>query len=321
MIGDEEAFVSADVGIAFATPGLRSAETLVSNADVAYYRAKNRADQHYEMFDVEMRSWVESRRTLEIALRYGIDRGEFDLHYQPIVELDGGRVRGFEALVRWNHPMLGLLLPDEFIPLAEDSGLIVPLGEVLLADACERLAQLQSVGPDTFVSVNLSGRQLALPDLVANVASAVRCAGARASGLHLELTETMLLRDVDAAEQSLHSLKEVGVNLCLDDFGTGYSSLSYLGRFPIDTLKVDRAFISDLGRGGRDASIVAMIVGMAGALDLDVVAEGVETEDQVAALRQMGCGLAQGYLFAVPAPWTEAQTFIGATLAQSGSAR
>ncbi|WP_208028998.1 sensor domain-containing protein [Rhabdothermincola sediminis] len=302
---DDEAFISADVGIAFSPNGAGTAETLVSNADVAYYQAKDRPDQDYDVFDAQMRAWVESHRKLEIALRYGIDRDEFELHYQPIVELATGRVVGLEALARWNHPMLGLLAPKEFIPLAEDTGLIVPLGERLLTQACERLATWQQRRPGLFVSVNLSGRQLPLPDLVQKVEDCLQHAGADPAGLHIELTETILLRDVEAAATSLEALKRIGVKLCLDDFGTGYSSLSYLWRFPIDTLKVDRSFVSRLGSGDREESIVAMIVGMAGALDLDVVAEGVECAVHAERLLSLGCRLGQGFHFARPCPPAE----------------
>lgn len=317
---DDEAFISADVGIAFSPYGTGTAETLISNADVAYYQAKDRPDQDYDVFDAEMRSWVESHRKLEIALRYGIDRDEFELHYQPIVELATGRVTGMEALARWNHPMLGVLAPKEFIPLAEDTGLIVPLGERLLSQACERLAAWQQRRPDLFVSVNLSGRQLPLPDLVQRVEDCLERAGADPSGLHIELTETMLLRDVEAAATSLEALKRIGVKLCLDDFGTGYSSLSYLWRFPIDTLKVDRSFVARLGSGDREESIVAMIIGMAGALALDVVAEGVESSLHAERLLSLGCRLGQGFHFARPKPASDVEHLIdGATMPVRGT--
>jgi diguanylate cyclase (GGDEF)-like protein/PAS domain S-box-containing protein len=316
---DDEAFIAANVGIAFSPYGSGTAETLVSNADVAHFQAKDRPDQDYDVFDAEMRSWVESRRKLEIALRYGIERDEFELHYQPIVELATGRVVGLEALARWNHPMLGVLAPKEFIPLAEDTGLIVPLGERLLSQACECLATWQQQRPDLFVSVNLSGRQLPLPDLVQRVESCLDQVGADPSGLHIELTETMLLRDVESAATSLEALKRIGVKLCLDDFGTGYSSLSYLWRFPIDTLKVDRSFVSRLGSGDREESIVAMIIGMAGALDLDVVAEGVESPLQAERLLALGCRLGQGFHLSRPEPASEIGRLLdGATVPAPG---
>ncbi len=306
-VGAEEAFLSASIGIAFAVLGLSSAETLISNADVAMYRAKERGSPRFEVFDAEMRARVDSRRRLEIALRHGIDRDEFELAYQPIVALEHGRIVGFEALVRWNHPLLGQLPPNEFIPVAEDSGLILQLGELLLAEACDRLAAWQERHPDLFVSVNLSGRQLAQPDLVDVVERCLARAGATPSGLHIELTETVLLRDVDAAVRRLQHLRRTGVKLSLDDFGTGYSSLSYLTRFPIDVVKIDRSFVSQLGIDDRDSSVVTMIVNMARTLGLEAVAEGVESETQLRVLRELGCTLAQGYLFAKPQSAVDAE--------------
>jgi diguanylate cyclase (GGDEF)-like protein len=309
-VAAEEAFLSASIGIAFAVLGLSSAETLISNADVAMERARERGSPRFEVFDAEMRARVDSRRKLEIALRHGIDRDEFELAFQPIVSVDDGAIVGFEALARWNHPLLGQLPPGEFIPVAEDSGLIVPLGELLLAEACDRLAAWQERHPDLFVSVNLSGRQLAQPDLIDVVERCLSRAGAAPGGLHIELTETVLLRDVDAAVRRLELLRRTGVHLSLDDFGTGYSSLSYLTRFPIDVVKIDRSFVSQLGVDERDASIVTMIVGMARTLGLDAVAEGVESETQLGALRDLGCARAQGYLFAKPQPAADAEVML-----------
>ena len=301
-VGHEEAFLTATIGIAFAVLGLSTAETMLSNADVAMFRAKERGTQRYEVFDADMRSWIDARRKLEIALRHGLERGEFELYYQPIVSIGGRRVVGLEALARWNHPLLGLLPPSEFISVAEESGLIVPLGEVLLEQACQRLAGWQRTRPELFVSVNLSGRQLARAELVGEVRAALDRAGAPPDRLHLEITETVLLRDVEAAVRRLGSLRDTGVGLCLDDFGTGYSSLTYLTRFPIDTIKVDRSFVSQLGAATRDSTVVTMIVGMAHTLQLDVIAEGVETEAHLRALEDLDCPMAQGYLFAKPMP-------------------
>jgi diguanylate cyclase (GGDEF)-like protein/PAS domain S-box-containing protein len=313
QIGDEEAFISASVGIAFSPHGLSTADVLISNADVAMHRAKER-DQRYEIFDVEMRAWVESRRRIELALRYGIERNEFDLHYQPIVDLTDGRVLGVEALARWNHPAHGLLAPSEFIPVAEDSGLIVQLGDSLLRRACEQLTSWERTHPDLFVSFNLSGRQLAMPDLVASIRGALSSSGAKPGGLHLELTETILLHDVEGALQALHDLNELGVRVCLDDFGTGYSSLSYLTRFPIDTLKVDRSFVSQLGVNDRESSVVTMIVGMATTLGIEVIAEGVETARQHELLKGFDCPMGQGFLFSPPMPASDIAALLGRDL-------
>ena len=306
MVGADEAFVNASVGIAFAPDGSGAAETHINNADVAMSRAKSSSVTRYEVFDSEMRAWVEAQRKTEIALRHGIERAEFELHYQPVVRLDDGTMSGVEALVRWNHPQRGRLLPASFIPIAEDSGLIVPLGERILRDAITQSARWRT-SPDApvgglSVAINLSGRQLAETDLVDVVRSALEDVDADPSLVTFEITETVLLEDVDAVVGTLSDLKDLGVRLSLDDFGTGYSSLTYLCRLPIDTVKVDRSFVSQLGTGTRDASIVEMVVTMARTLQLDVVAEGVETQLQADVLQSYECKFAQGYLFSEPRP-------------------
>jgi diguanylate cyclase (GGDEF)-like protein/PAS domain S-box-containing protein len=311
-VASEEAFIKAYVGIAFAPAGAGTAESLISNADVAMNRARDAANVGFEVFDTEMRAWVDSRRKLEIAMRHGIERGEFELFYQPVVEIKTQSIHGFEALVRWHHPELGLLPPSEFIPLAEDSGLIVSLGERILCDACEQLARWQRAYPERglTVSVNLSGRQLALNDLPATVAAALLGAGADPKGLDLEITETVLLDDVEAATRTLNGLKKIGVNLSMDDFGTGYSSLTYLCQFPIDVVKVDRSFVSMMGANTRDASIVSIVVGLAQTLQLVVVAEGVETKEQLDTLDALDCQYAQGYYFAKALPAADAEKLL-----------
>jgi predicted signal transduction protein with EAL and GGDEF domain len=304
MIGADEAFVNASVGIAFAPNGLGTAESLVGNADVAMGRAKDGSVTRYEVYDLEMRAWVEAQRKTEIALRHGIDRSELELFYQPVVALDGGEINGVEALVRWNHPQRGRLLPKDFMSIAEDSGLIVPMGEQILREAIAQSARWNEMATDRpmSVAINLSAPQLAHPALVDVVRSALDDAGADPSRVELEITETVVLDDVDAVVGTLGLLKDLGVRISLDDFGTGYSSLTHLCRLPIDTVKVDRSFVSQLGTGTRDASIVEMVVTMARTLRLDVVAEGVETEQQAAMLRHYGCPFAQGFLFSEPVP-------------------
>jgi diguanylate cyclase (GGDEF)-like protein/PAS domain S-box-containing protein len=307
MVGADEAFVNASVGIAYAVEGIGDAETLISNADVAMGRAKVSSVNRYEVFDSEMRAWVEAQRKTEIALRHGIERNEFELYYQPVVELETNETRGHEALVRWNHPNLGTLAPAEFMPLAEESGLIVPLGEQIMRQAIRQSADWErdGNGRNSFVAINLSARQLESPDLAGMVRDALVEFGANPARVAFEITETVLLHDVDTVVQTLDELKRLGVRLSLDDFGTGYSSLTYLTRLPIDVVKVDRSFVSQLGTGSRDASIVEMVVTMARTLQLDVIAEGVETEEQAAVLRSLGCRYAQGYLFAHPKPVAE----------------
>ena len=302
VVDDDEAFVSAAVGVAVVDGTIAAGvgvDQLVSDAGVAMARAAE-AGVAVEVFDAEMRAEVEERRTLELRLRRGVERGEFELAYQPIVELATDRVAGFEALARWTDPPSTGMGPAQFIPVAEDSGLIGALGAELLAQACEQLARWQRTHPEVVVSVNLSARQLADPELPERVQRALALAGADAAGLHLEITETVLLDDVDRAVASLQQLKSTGVHLSLDDFGTGYSSLSYLCRLPVDVVKIDRSFVSGLGVSERDTSVVAAIVGMASTLGHDLVAEGVETADQAAHLLSLGCRLAQGYLWSRP---------------------
>jgi diguanylate cyclase (GGDEF)-like protein/PAS domain S-box-containing protein len=311
VIDDDEAFISAAVGIAIADDEEGSVDQLVSDAGVAMARAVE-ADAGVEVFDVEMRSQVEERRTLELSLRRGLERGEFGLAYQPIVELADGRLLGFEALARWADAPTPGMGPAQFIPVAEASGLIGALGSELLHQACGQLAHWQRIRPEVFVSVNLSARQLAEPDLPERVARALSLAGADPAGLHLEITETVLLDDVDAAVESLQKLKLTGVRLCLDDFGTGYSSLTYLCRLPVDVVKIDRSFVAGLGISDRDSSVVAAIIGMAGTLGHDLVAEGVETTAQAGRLRALGCDMAQGYLYSRPVPAPEAGAMLDA---------
>ncbi|MFN8039850.1 MAG: EAL domain-containing protein [Acidimicrobiales bacterium] len=302
FVAGDDAFVAASVGIAYSPVGEGTAESLVSNADVAMNRAKEGSATRYEVFDSEMRAWVDARRKLEVALRHGIDREEFQLHYQPVVDLESGRITGVEALVRWDHPRLGLLPPGEFIPLAEDSGLIIPLGEWIVGEASRQLARWHGPHPDLKVSVNLSARQLALPGFADSVATALHEAGADPGGLTFEITETVLLDDLEAAGRTLDELKALGASIALDDFGTGYSSLTNLVRLPIDVVKIDRSFVDDLDRGGPGTTIVATVVNLAATLELEVVAEGVETEAQRRALVELGCPSAQGFLFSRPTP-------------------
>src|SRR6478735_5698000 len=310
LVDDDEAFIGAAVGIAIADGASGSVDQLVSDAGVAMARAVE-AEAGVEVFDVEMRSQVEERRTLELRLRRGLERGEFGLAYQPIVELADDRLLGFEALARWTDPPTPGMGPTQFISVAEDAGLIGALGGELLSQACGQLARWQRMRADVFVSVNLSARQLADPDLPARVARALAEAGANPAGLHLEITETVLLDDLDRAVESLQQLKLTGVRLCLDDFGTGYSSLTYLSRLPVDVVKIDRSFIAGLGVSDRDSSVVAAIIGMAGTLGHDLVAEGVETTAQAARLRALGCDMAQGYLYSRPVPAVDAGAMLG----------
>ena len=305
----------ASLGIVFTNCAARSAEVLLADADAAMYRAKSSRRGSCVLFDEAMRIEDGARLATEAALRAGLDRDELRVVYQPIVDRRTGDAVGMEALVRWQHPERGLVSPIDFIPVAEQSGLIVPLGRWVLEQACAEAASWGPEGP--YVSVNLSARQIAQHDLVATVAEVLADSGLEPERLGLEVTESVLLDESESPADTLCGLKALGVRLLLDDFGTGYSSLSYLKRFPIDVLKVDRSFIASLGDGTEDDTIVAAVVGMARGLGMSVVAEGVETEQQLARLGVLGCQLAQGFYFAAPQPAAEACRLLRAPERQS----
>jgi EAL domain-containing protein (putative c-di-GMP-specific phosphodiesterase class I) len=269
------------------------------------YRAKERGRNRYEVFDSSMRVEAVERLEMEQALRRALGRSELCLFYQPVLDVDSGSVVGVEALLRWNHPERGLLRPAEFISLAEDTGLILPIGRWALQEACRQAQRWREADPQRLpltIAVNLSARQLAQPDVADMVAEALESTGTDPSQVWLEITESVLTGDTETTIGALRALKALGVRLSVDDFGTGYSSLLYLKRFPVDTLKVDRAFVAGLGTHPEDTAIVAGVVRLAQTLGLTAIAEGVETEEQRAALLALGCDLAQGYLFGHPEP-------------------
>jgi diguanylate cyclase (GGDEF)-like protein/PAS domain S-box-containing protein len=290
--------VTASVGIAVWTPGA-TADDLMRDADAAMYRAKERGRARYELFHAGMRAWAESWFTIEEELRQALERKELSNVYQPIVDPADGSIAGFEALVRWNHPDRGTVPPADFIPMAEQNGLIVPLGHGVLREACEEAA----TWPEALrISVNLSPRQLSDPGLVDSVSAVLKVTGLAPDRLSLEITESAFTDDPARALDVLRRLKQIGVRLELDDFGTGYSSLTYVRMFPIDALKIDRSFVQGVCQSPEDAAIVEAVISMGRALGVNVVAEGVESEDQSAALQGLGCKLAQGYLFSRPVP-------------------
>jgi diguanylate cyclase (GGDEF)-like protein/PAS domain S-box-containing protein len=292
-------YVSASFGVAYAGVG-SDAEDLMRDADAALYRAKARGRGRCELFDAPMRAQAMARLEIETGLRVGLGTEQLTLHYQPVVDLESGATLALEALMRWSHPVRGSVSPGEFIPVAEESGLIVPLGRWALLEACGQAAALGPDGPP--VSVNLSARQLAHPDIVQHVVTALDTTGLPARRLWLELTETALFEEADAPLPVLHELKALGVALVLDDFGTGYSSLAYLQRFPLDALKIDRAFVAEMTEDSRASALVEAIATMARSLGLTVVPEGIETQAQREALIALGCRYGQGFFFGRPEP-------------------
>ena len=301
VVRGSEAFVTASIGIAMWAGGPETPIDLLRNADTAMYRAKDSGRNRFEIFDAAMQAWAAARLDYESALRRAIERNEMRVHYQPIVRLDDGAIVGAEALVRWDRGDLGLVAPGEFIALAEETGLIVPIGEWVLAQAVRDAAAWQAIAPGVAVSVNLSPRQLAAGDIIGSVRYALDREDLAPELLRLEITESVLMDDAPRNLDTLHALTDLGVRLALDDFGTGYSSLTYLRRFPIDTLKIDQSFVRPLTIGG-DTTIVRAIIDLAHALGLVVVAEGIDTEAKWRTLQEVGCEVGQGYLFARPEP-------------------
>ncbi len=299
-----EIFITASIGIALSSARLGMPEEILRDADLAMYHAKAKGKARHEIFDDSMSAPALERMDLEMDLRSAISRHEFRLHYQPILRLDTGRITEVEALIRWQHSKRGLLQPEAFIGLTEETGLIVPIGQWVLNEACRqaRTWQLEfPSNPPLVMSVNLSAKQFQHPTLVQEISLALAESGLPASSLKLEITESVVMHDAPATLAKLKELKDLGIRLAIDDFGTGYSSLGYLKRFPVDTLKIDRSFIKGLTREGNDSAIVRAVVTVAKTLNMDVTAEGVETDQQRDELKALGCDRAQGFLFARPA--------------------
>jgi diguanylate cyclase (GGDEF)-like protein len=302
--------ISASIGLVHAADS-RESQDLMRDADVAMYRAKAEGKNRVVGFEPSMQARVMRRMQLESDLRRGLDQHEFVLHYQPLVELESGMMVGVEALIRWNHPERGLLQPSDFIEIAEDTGLIVPLGRWVIEQATRDAAGWASAAEKQMsVSVNLSPRQLHDPELVATTAYALADANMPAECLTIEITENLLLKDTELAKSRLAALRSLGVKVAVDDFGTGYSSLAYLDRYPVDILKIDRSFVEPLGESDKHTALVRSILDLASALDIDTVAEGVENDAQRDILRALGCSRAQGFYFARPLPAEELTAWI-----------
>ena len=307
---EQEVYTSISIGITWSALGYERPEDILRDADTAMHRAKRRGKGRYELFDADMHAEAVAQMTLEGDLRRAIERGEFQVYYQPVIDLESERITGFEALLRWNHPTRGLVMPGEFIGCAEETGLIIQIGEWVLREACGQMQRWHAQYPHCdglTISVNLSGKQFAQPALIAK---ALHESMLVPSSLKLEITESVIMEDPKTASKLLEQLRREQVHSYVDDFGTGYSSLSYLHRFPMSALKIDRSFISNIGPHGENAEIVRTIVTLAHNLGMSVIAEGVETRAQLQVLSDMGCEFGQGFYFSRPVPRDVAESMI-----------
>jgi len=305
-IKGSEFHVTASIGISLYPTDGEDSSTLLRNADMAMYRAKDDWRNSYEFYSADMTTRAFERLTLENSLRQALDKEEFLVYYQPQVDIESGDIIGVEALLRWQHPQLGLVTPDNFIPLLEDTGLIIPVGEWVLQTACRQVMEWHRSGFESLrMAINLSSRQFSSSDLIEKIQQILERCELSASHLELEITESLLMSHVGKEQQLFEILADLGVRLAIDDFGTGYSSLSYLRRFPIDTIKIDRSFVIGIPEDADNAAITEAIVRLGQALRLDLVAEGVETKEQLNYLQSIGCRMVQGFLFSRPLPAEE----------------
>ncbi|MCP9495346.1 MAG: EAL domain-containing protein [Pyrinomonadaceae bacterium MAG19_C2-C3] len=319
-LSGHEIHTTSSIGIALSTTFYEHPEDILRDADAAMYRAKENGKARYEIFDQNMHKHALDLLQLENDLRRAVEREEFIVHYQPIVLLETKEISGFEALVRWQHPQRGMVSPAEFIPLAEETGLIKEIGSWVLKESCRQLSEWQrqsGVTRPLTLSVNLSGRQFAQPDLVEQVHRILQETGFDPCCLKLEITESVVMSNAENAIRMLTQLRALGIRLSIDDFGTGYSSLSYLHRFPVDTLKIDRSFVNLMGVGQENSEIIRTIKMLAGSLSMETVAEGVETLEQLAQLKALNCEYGQGYLFAKPMEARAAFALLAAQIAES----
>ncbi|MCK8816841.1 EAL domain-containing protein [Natroniella sulfidigena] len=305
-INDKEFNLTVSIGIAFYPSDGKSAEELLKHADIAVYRAKEIRGNNFELYDIDMNHKVNEKLFIERDLRKAIDNHQLEVYYQPIVDFKTGKITKAEALVRWNHPQRGLISPGKFIPLAEETGLIVPLGNYVLKSACQQIKHWAEAGYNPIkVSVNLSAQQLHKPGLEENISKILANTNLRPDLLGIEITESIAMQNIPLTSSILERFKEMGISVLLDDFGTGYSSLSYLNKFPIDILKIDRSFIKGISIEDEKSAIVSAIIAMANKLQIKTVAEGIETIKQFNLAKEYNCDEAQGYLFSKPIPAAE----------------
>jgi EAL domain-containing protein (putative c-di-GMP-specific phosphodiesterase class I) len=320
-IDQHDLHLTASIGIVTYPDDGTEAETLMKNADFAMYHAKDCGRNNYQFFKPDMNLRAVERQSLEADLRLALENREFELHYQPKVSLETGAIMGVEALIRWHHPRRGLVPTAQFIPVAEACGVIVPIGQWVLREACRQTRAWRDAGlPPIRIAINVSPLELREKDFVATVRAILTETGLEPCYLELELTETFLMQDATVTAAVLQALKDLGVMLALDDFGTGYSSLSHLQRFPIDTLKIDQSFVRDLVTDADDASIVSAVISMGESLHMRVVAEGVETRDQVVFLQEHSCPEGQGYYFSRPVVAGQLTRLLGSGLAETAVA-
>ncbi|MBV8748189.1 MAG: EAL domain-containing protein, partial [Candidatus Eremiobacteraeota bacterium] len=310
LIDGYEQFVTTSIGIAVYPNDGPDADTLIKHADVAMYRAKERGRNTHQFFTPSLGATLRTRISQEKSLRKALEREEFVLHYQPQFALEGERLVSLEALVRWQHPRLGLIGPDQFIPSAEMSGLIVGLGDWIMETATRQVRRWQEIVPGLRLAVNLSARQFHQTALVQKIREMLARSGLQAGEFEIEITESVAMSDAALSTQILEELGRAGVRLAVDDFGTGYSSLGYLRRFPLDSLKIDKSFVREILVEPDDATIVRTVIGMAHSLGLEVCAEGVETAEQLAFLRQERCDRVQGFLFGRPMRTEDVEGFL-----------
>ncbi|MDJ0729116.1 MAG: EAL domain-containing protein [Crocosphaera sp.] len=313
IIETREIFTSPSIGLTISLPSYQSAVEILRDADIAMGQAKLKGRGRYEIFNQQMHAQALKLLTLETDLRHGIEKQEFDVYYQPIMKLDSIKLVGFEALIRWQHPYKGFISPGEFIPVAENTGLIIPIGKIVLEKVCRQIQSWKTKFPQATVlkvAVNLSSKQFNNADLMEEIDEVLEKTGLTPNNLKLEITETSLIEHSLETIKLLKQLKQRNLEICLDDFGTGYSSLSYLHRFPVDTLKIDRSFINCIGQPEENLEIIQSIIPLAHNLEMDVVAEGIETEEQLIYLRKLDCDFGQGYFFNRPLTPQEAEQLL-----------